>query len=220
MEGIFNNLNDLLTNGFVRSRYGICCPDCVYPNENQSFYTICGIVNSLRLYESIGSELFSTCCFNLYSSLNTYLMFSEAIGGTIPNTETLFFGDNVLVRTTGSTLCENNNFMECLTSISGLCGDFSGVLDNGIVEIGTINNQSGLCWIYDYFIEQGISSGDVQDFMENIITCDGNGECGINIFCNKDEIVFGSIISILYYWDGRVINGESVPIVPMANRLN
>lgn len=204
MAEIFNDLTDLLTNGFVRSRYGICCPDCVYPNENQTIYTICSAENAISLYENLGSEFFSTCCFNLYSSNSTYTNFLEGIGGSIPNTEIQFFGDNTLVKTTGSTLCENNNFIECLTSISGISDDFSSILDRGIVEIGTINNQSGLCWLYDYFIEQGISSSDVQDFMLNILTCNDT-DCGITIFCNKDEIVFGSVKSLLFYWEGRGI---------------
>ena len=213
IPSIFTNLGDALDNGYVGSRFGICCPDCQF-DDNKSIHVLCDTERILSIYEG-QTCVISGCCFNLYGTTETYLDFEEAIGFIYPELiDTLSvegIGGNILAVTTGETACNNNDFYNCITSISGLCDDFSVFLDFGIYEIGTLNGKSVICTLKDYIIDNSISTSDAQDLLSLFF-----GGQGMVTLCNEDNIHISSVEVFLQYLESTGGFCYSPPPVPPA----
>jgi hypothetical protein len=210
IPSIFDNLADALDNGYVGSRFGICCPDCQF-DDNKSIHVLCDTERFLLMSDGQPCAI-SGCCFNLYSTIESYLSIQEVLGGPLPNTSFELIGDdNILVFTTGETACNNNDFYNCITSISGLCDDFSVFVVAGIYEIGTLNGKSAICTLKDYIIDNSISTSDAQDLLSLFF-----GGQGMVTLCNEDNIHISSVQTFLQYLESTGGFCYSPPPVPPA----
>jgi hypothetical protein len=212
IPSIFDNLADALDNGYVGSRFGICCPDCQF-DDNKSIHVLCYTDTFLQIYEGQLCAI-SGCCLNLYGTIEAYLKFTEAVGGTYPNTSVEVIGGNILAVTTGETACNNNDFYNCITSISGLCDDFSVFVESGIYEIGTLNGKSAICTLKDYIIDNSISTSDAQDLLSLFFNAFVGK--GMVTLCNEDNIHISSVEVFLQYLEATGGFCYSPPPVPPA----
>ena len=215
MSTIFDNLGDVLDIGYFGSRFGICCPDCQY-NGTTSIHFLGNGVRFLQMFEGVGGCAMTGCCFNLYSTNETFLNIDEAVdlSSFFPDLSIEEVDGNILVTSTGETACENNDFYSCITSLSGLCDDFSVFLDAGIIEIGTLSGQSAICILKDYIINQSISPSDAQNLIDLFFDTSVNSK-GMITFCEDDTIFIGSLESFLNINEAlQLIVCPSPPPVP------
>lgn len=179
------NLEDILKYGYLRSEFGICCPDCEY-SEGKRFYELSNTDNFIdTTFTLMGCEAITGCCFNLYTTQTNYdNLILET--GTIPNTEVTVIGTNVLVTTTGDTACSGNDFYSCITSLSGLCDDFNVLVDSGLLEINTLSGKSGICILKDYIVNNSLTTSEAQELLEIFF---GTGSIGLIVYCYNNNIL-------------------------------
>ena len=186
---------DVLKEGYVNSRFGICCPDCEF-EENKTAHILCNMDDYFRIMEATGC--FPECCLNIYTTNNTFqdfLGYSSEVPETLEITN---IGDNVLARTTGETGCVNNNFYNCITQISGLCSNFSVFVNIGIFEVGTLSGTSAICILKDYIIDNSLTPSEAQDLLTIFFTAPSD-ESGMVTICNDTQIVIAACETFIHY---------------------
>lgn len=217
MSTIFDNLSDALDNAYIRSRFGICCPDCQF-EDNKSIHFLGNSLRALQMYETLPCAL-SGCCYNIFATIDTASVFIESM--TVYNSQFLssldieIIGDNILAITSGETACNNNDFYECITSISGLCDDFSVFLESGIIEIGSLNGQSAICILRDYIVSQSLSTLDAQNLLSLFFNTDSLS-LGMVTFCVDNNIFIGGVEPFLSYLESTGDIGCGAPPPPPA----
>lgn len=167
-------VDNLLSVGLVFPKADIvCCPDCT----NAPFY---GLMNVARLnslagmlnWQSTEPNLITPCCINVEASVakyNNYIQYM--LNGDTPTKE---IPD-----------CCDNNFTSCLKVYADNL-NYLALLNEGIVEINTLNGQSSLCNLYnllDTYADQITLTSNVSNFILDflmggfVVHC-----CGCNIF--------------------------------------
>lgn len=164
------NIESLLTNGLILPNCDFCCPDC----EPYILASNEGFVDYVKLIEAVGVNL---CCFNYATGDMGYDYLSTSLVDLLPPRQ--YYKDYSV-----GVGCENDNFIECLPEFESVV-DFETIMDNGLVEHSTLNNDTALCVLAD-----SLSSYDSvfnTNLMELIQTY------GLVISCKNGNIRFTGI---------------------------
>ena len=209
MPSIIENIDRKLDKGQVRDRFGICCPDCE-ESEGFSVHASASIETYLKYAESVN---FNGCCLNIYtSSQDDFAKWADFSGGAIYNEETgtweaqppyelEIISGNYLLTTTGETACVDNNFYSCITQISGLCSDFSGIAQKGIIEYNTLSGKSIICELKDFIVANLSSPIEIEEFLDRFL------DKGMVSSCIEDEINISSVETWLKYAEAMGLTG-------------
>ena len=163
-----DNIGELLLSGLILPSCDFCCPDC----EPYVLASNTGFVYFNNLF---GGDL---CCYNYATGDIGYSYLQSNLGASLPTRS--FYGAGYSV----GEGCENNRFIECLPQIESIV-DFETIMDYGLVEHSTLNNNTALC-----ALANSLSSYD-SVFNTNLIQAIQT--YGLVISCEKGNIRFTSI---------------------------
>lgn len=174
--GAINVLNNILSNGIVISNgsTGICCPTC-------GPYIFTGVEPFAKYCEAVGDF---SCCNNIYGSTAAVESYNSATGGN-------------------TTPC-NNGFTAAATSLSNSTGNPIGILETGIVENGSLNddlstNIPNIVTMINAFIaaDPATTVDDVVQILLNL---------GLVVYCCTDSIFIGSMEAYLLWLEAGGCN--------------
>lgn len=147
----------LLTEGYVANACDTCCPDCT---QTQRYFL--GGFESWDLYASVVYNVQTCpppCCVNKSTSLASLTLF------------------NTLNQTTGTPpggCCDN--FSSCYNQLIA----FTGTPALNLLEESSFRDSSGLCALYQWFVDNAITGVDARLAIESILTS------GLVIHCLED----------------------------------
>ena len=204
-------LDRILDKGNVQSNENleICCPDCVQVmnGNNVSVYVISSVETFLKFSEAVGlnknyaqpaaASVYNTnaiCCTHLAASVETTLKFTEAFG----------FPENPV------STC-SKNFNSCINTIKNSLTPegIDRLLDKGVVEYGSLLDNSQLCIINDFIdrsIELDPTSSSKEEQLDRIL------DKGMIISCYDDEIVTSSVETWLKWAEANGLTGGGAAV--------
>ena len=171
--------NALLLAGMVLpSGTSICCPDCtnapIYALTNFESYAT--LANELNW---VGSQpdIIDMCCLNLDMAVDIYANFVEIMSQkVIPE-------------------CCDTNFTNCLKSYSSGV-DYLDLIEDGIIEINTLNGASVVCKLFTFLQALPNSVGfndDITEYIKDFLAL------GFVAYCCGCNIMIGSTTAFISY---------------------
>lgn len=167
---------------------GLYVPNCNICCSDCGIYVLASVETYLIYAEAVG-ELNPDCCLNLFASIETEAKYTEAASSSINN-------------------CCNIEFQDCFNKLycwlnkpEGSVTNLDILLDKGLVEYGAFydkcNNKSisGLCYISEFLKKNcDLNIGGYRyEFIELLL------DSGIVISCEEDRVVITSIETYFQY---------------------
>lgn len=157
-------ITDLLDGGLILNSCNLCCPDC------DGTYILSSTVPFQAFIPLFTPTV--ACCMNSELTVANYLIINEAL------TPWQF----------QPTAC-CNDFGVCITELTSSVDNYSTLLTAGIIEYGTINDNTGLCLLLDAIktIYPSATATQLGLLIESILTA------GLVIACENGKIFMGSV---------------------------
>lgn len=172
---VLASITSTLNSGVIINECNLCCPDCP-----AGPYVLGTTVNFINVYDYLGPQATWKCCLNVDSSLQAYGTFLTATSAT-----------------TWTKCC--TSFSDCTTSISKAITDYPSLLTEGILEYGTIADDTTLCIILDTLqaLTPSLTPTELGNLIQEIL------DLGIVVQCNgvgvDTQILISSINSYVTY---------------------
>jgi hypothetical protein len=201
MAGNINIFKTAIENGFILSKFNLCCPDCDGPyslTNYTDFENYIAVINSYIESEVDTGEL---CCLSLFLNTTDWLSFAETYSDQFTNLENINTSYGEAYTQCGAT----SDFMYYINQLSILLGNITPsvnfiefyVLNYGIVEISTISGHSGLKYIYEFLSTNGLTQSENQALFFAIMGDPKNLllNKGLVIRCVNDNILMSNTLS-------------------------
>jgi hypothetical protein len=184
ISGVQDTLYVILEKGVVRPQCCDTCPVCDYVFASTETY--------LKYAEAIGVPQ-PGCCFSYYVKEESRNMMIEI------NSVFEFYdkkeGDVYIL----DSKCKSN-FSKCVEFVKNTIGEanFNILLEKGFVENERLYNQSALCFILNYYLDNGVTDPLV---LTDVLV--GVMDRGVVISCiGKNFTVIGSVETYLKFAEG------------------
>jgi hypothetical protein len=185
----------MLDKGFITSSCDFCCNTCEY---------VLTTIEPFSIYRNATTNVINfseyECCINLYAAVEEYLNFTEAVGITLPlsNSSQSLLTSSLIQHGNNDSTCKLessccNNFNQCILDLgcnnNCFTADVIGlILDKGIAEKIGYNQESKICQLIEFLRTTKV----------NIIECIADAflrilDKGIVISCKNGKLFVSSV---------------------------
>jgi hypothetical protein len=119
----------------IMNNCDLCCPDC-------ETYVLGSLTSSITVINCIAPQ--TSCCLNV-----------AVANAPLLDLATL----TALIETYGLECC--NDFNTCIQTISSGVDNFDALVNQGIIEFSTLNDNTALCVIYNTLVQMGFSAHQI-----------------------------------------------------------
>jgi hypothetical protein len=168
-----------------------CCPDC-------GIYVLSNLETWVTYSEATGGPVMANppqgapagsdedpCCVNYAGTAGNFANFASTFEDTIGFSK---------------FCCNNNNFNDCVNKLVNSVKDGASFLERGVVEYGTVKENSLLCKLVDLLSGCDTGITDLQKTLTTML------DLGFVIFCTDEGLLVASIEEYLKYIEAIPVN--------------